>query len=422
MVFPRHHKFVISISYGDCFVSGGGTDKAQLSQIRIMMGNDYSVFSISPYILSKRHKNNSYWTIRLDGRVFAVWKMKKLLSYLLSLPEEYGLGGVQIHHFCGIKIPDIKMLIDNVMSPVFFYLHDFYTICPNGYGNLLRVDKSVCDFTREDCQKCPLFNPFFNQIESFFAEYSSRIHIIAPSDCCGRIWARKFIGLEKRVISIYHQTFEGQYMRRPTPNGTIRIAFLGAQNDIKGWDDFVRIVSAIGNEETRYSFFYFGSGREIIPNVQNVFASFHKNGASSMVDLLREYGIDVVMLLSKWPETYSYTYYESYASGCLVLTYEISGNIASQVVARKNGRVFRDTQEIIDYLSDGQLLQNDISAFFALHSKFPLNLDENDEFLNLFTFGGSWKNVKNGFHKRPVCRFGLRFFLYQTKLFLKNRR
>ena len=82
-----------------------------------------------------------------------------------------------------------------------------------------------------------------------------------------------------------------------------------------------------------------------------------------MTKKLRENKIDVVLLLSKVPETYSYTYYESIAAGAFIISYDVSGNIADQTNRRGNGIVFSSKDDIVNYLNDMDRVITDINNF-----------------------------------------------------------
>ena len=56
--------------------------------------------------------------------------------------------------------------------------------------------------------------------------------------------------------------------------------------------------------------------------------------------------IDIVMLLSNWPETYSYTMYEALAANCFILSNENSGNIEQNVRKEHWGIIYRDYETL----------------------------------------------------------------------------
>ena len=58
-----------------------------------------------------------------------------------------------------------------------------------------------------------------------------------------------------------------------------------------------------------------------------------------MTKALRDNDIQVALLWAKWPETYSYTFYESLSANLYIITNRVSGNITNQVEERRCGMI-----------------------------------------------------------------------------------
>jgi hypothetical protein len=89
-----------------------------------------------------------------------------------------------------------------------------------------------------------------------------------------------------------------------------------------------------------------------MPGVNNIPVSFLEEGPDAMVKALRKHQIDIAFLWSIWPETYSFTLHEAFASGCFVVTNSLSGNIAEQIKGGSRGIVFRDEAEMLKFFND----------------------------------------------------------------------
>jgi hypothetical protein len=72
----------------------------------------------------------------------------------------------------------------------------------------------------------------------------------------------------------------------------------------------------------------------------------------AMAAALAEYGIDLVLVLSPWPETFSYVTYEAIAAGADVITLEGSGNVADAVRRHDRGVVLRDEDALLSFFGD----------------------------------------------------------------------
>ena len=97
-----------------------------------------------------------------------------------------------------------------------------------------------------------------------------------------------------------------------------------------------------------------------------------------MTKALREKKVNIVLLWSLSPETYSYTYYEAYASNAFILTNSKSGNITDMVQKNKNGLVFDSENELFSFFSDVGKVKQTLEDFYASNVIGPLYLKTND--------------------------------------------
>ena len=97
-----------------------------------------------------------------------------------------------------------------------------------------------------------------------------------------------------------------------------------------------------------------------------------------MLKALRENKIQVAILWSICPETFSFTYYECFAAGVFVITNQNSGNIEAMVRENKNGIVLRDEMELRRFLSNAKLLKEKIMDWVERDYNCPEILREND--------------------------------------------
>ena len=102
----------------------------------------------------------------------------------------------------------------------------------------------------------------------------------------------------------------------------------------------------------KYEFYCLGENDEIIPGIEYRDVSFIEDGEMAMENALVSNSIDISFLWSIWPETYSYTYYESFPAGTFVITNKMSGNMADLVKRNQNGIVLEDFDALVDLLND----------------------------------------------------------------------
>ena len=89
--------------------------------------------------------------------------------------------------------------------------------------------------------------------------------------------------------------------------------------------------------DARYRFSHFvAPGLVTIPGVEVVPTEVTQFNRNAAIDLLRQHAIDLVVLLSTWPETFSFAAHEAMVAGAYVVCLSDSGNVAAAV--RQSGR------------------------------------------------------------------------------------
>lgn len=105
----------------------------------------------------------------------------------------------------------------------------------------------------------------------------------------------------------------------------LRLGFVGAQKQIKGWVIFKNVVAAAKDAGCNYDFYYFGNGSEKVDGVTPVEVDIATQGKNAMINNLKEKRISAVFLVCVCGETYSYTTYESNAANCFIFAMQSGG-------------------------------------------------------------------------------------------------
>lgn len=264
-----------------------------------------------------------------------------------------------IHNLTGMDLETAAQMVDRVpgRANVFYYVHDFSCIC--GSIKLMHNDETFCQayaHNWEPCRSCK-FAESRKTVHAFHERFfrNERIQLIAPSENAKSIICKAFAIDPSRIRVIPHQRYvlSAPFVKRRR-DGRIKIAYVGYKHRHKGWDVFKRVCKTFGSQ---YDFYCFGESDDRVEGIRYVPVSFIADGERAMTEKLVEYGIDFAFLWSTWPETYSYTYFESFAAGCFVITNRLSGNIADQVIANQNGIVLQDEEELMQLLKEDDRLE-----------------------------------------------------------------
>ena len=324
------------------------------------------------------HRFQSYGVHINKGEATTMDK-QSLLQLLLS----YKIEKVFIHSLIAYSFDQINEILKHLpQASMFFYVHDYKSVC-DGH-NLLKNKRRYCGsdgLKFNKCCNCRFYIPGI--ISTCRYRQLFRAHpnmkFIFPSELAKTVWQGTYDYVDvDRLIVLPHQVLSTEtlkYVRNDRP----RLAYIGYKSFNKGWNVFRKLVENINKSGCDVELFVLGKTNEHLPNVQEVEVSFQKDGPDAMVDAIRRHKIDFAFLWSPWPETYSYTFFESYVGGAFVLTNVNSGNIAASTERFDCGRVFENEKELFGFFSDEKALRK-------LHQQTivrPKQLFFNSDFINL---------------------------------------
>lgn len=421
----KYNSYVLTISYGDYTTGIGGTDKVILSQHLVFGKNSISTLHISPLTNIGRFPVKAVvWQMIEDGEDKGVFSTESVIKYLAELSSrKFALKAVLIHHLKNIHIDELSRIVGSNSAPMFFYLHDYMSICP--FGGLLKNGKIYCDVTDisiDNCRDCCYYSEnlvrYAKKIEQFFSEFDQRLCFVAPSDTAKKVWTKRFPQYSEKVYVIFHQGFEGKYQGNISPvqsQEPVKIAFVGYQSEVKGWSHWYSAVNRLYDDKKNYLYYQLGMVKDHADYIKEINVDF-KSNLMAMTNELRRNQIDVAVLWSTLPETYSYTFYEAFSANCFIITNSYSGNIANQVRLRENGIIGERIDSLYDILKDEDLLRNQINAFREKCILGPGLLTDNSDILSIM--GEKEYFVVNSMKKS--FRIETKVFLYRFLWNLKK--
>lgn len=383
-IILEHNSYVLAISYNDYRESIGGTDKVILSQKEKLYKNKISYLFIFPQVIriKKKYVLVHMWEVIGDGRSFGIFSTEEIIEELQELSKEKCFYSISIHHLLNIYFKDLYRILDCFPVPVFFLIHDYYSICPQCF--LLKNAKEFCGidgYREEKCKTCycyPKVEKHQKQMLDFLKRYEDKLSILVPSKSAKKIWTHNYPKWKEKVEIIPHVLTERIYLENRKPiDERIRIAFVGQQIYLKGWEVWKRVQKQC-KEENGIDYYYFGHIKERLLNTNSIEVNFQREGRNAMLKALRENKIQVAILWSICPETFSFTYYECFVAGVFVITNQNSGNIEAMVRENKNGIVLRDEMELRRFLSNAKLLKEKIMDWVERDYNCPEILREND--------------------------------------------
>lgn len=385
-------EYVLSISFANYLKGISGMAKVLMEHQKMYNNRNVSyvnLFVVKKYLFHEKITAFCYYGLIIDGEYVGIYSIEEIINLIKKWDAEGNtLIDIHLHHLLYVKIAQIDKLLCHIKDiPIKVYLHDYYTICWN--YTLLKNGETYCGpgkMCPKKCYDCRFYDRSkhrVNQIETLLNKYIDRILVISPSEATKNIWLNSYPQFKEQIIVIYHQREIGKYQDGLEPltiDKKIGVAFLGMPAEHKGWSQWKFLVEKFSSN---YRFVVFNSSNDTYENMEKVKVQYSPTNLSAMTKALRENDIQIAFLWAKWPETYSYTFYESISANLFIVTNEASGNITDQVKKRKCGVVLHNTEELETLFSNKQYFGEIINKFREEYKGGPLFLEENDEIVSI---------------------------------------
>lgn len=261
----------------------------------------------------------------------------------------YHIDVVHVQHFIHHPL-NWNLLLKDWKGDLYITIHDYYAICPS--FNLIDWNNYFCDGGNEvQCSTCLKKNPRISlninlkewrfQHENNFSRATS---IFFPSSYAFNLIARYFKDHAEKMEVLehgIHQSTRHQNVRIVQNTSVKKIGFLGGLSKTKGSGHIKNII--LNDENKLFDWFTIGNiGDESLASVQLSNCSHigryeHEN----LSEILKKLEIDLIVLISIWPETFSYTLSESWNAGIPVVVGPL-GAPADRVRTHQGGWVADD--------------------------------------------------------------------------------
>ena len=247
-----------------------------------------------------------------------------------------------------------------VKGEAYFWLHDYFSMCPE--YTLMRNSIAFCHAPpalSPCCGICHVGDQRMvhqERLKPLFSEVP--FTVVAPSNIARSLW-QKGVDLPHSGV-IVHEHCEIRTVEPlgsqvlPDPNAPLSVAYLGMPSVHKGWGVFTNVVRDNRNHGD-FTFHHLGKSQSKFTDIEFTPVSISPGNWNAMSTAVRSRRIDVAMLCSLWPETYSFTAVEALSGGAFIVTLESSGNVAAIVRAHNCGVVFENETALRRAFMDGSL-------------------------------------------------------------------
>ena len=359
---------VVSVSHDRYIDNVGGTQILIADEEHKFVGSRFVYCHFSPAIARLTlapPEQPPHLQIVLNGVFIGATTYAAAAEALRRIPAGQPRGRLFVLHSLLGHDVDGLIAVARALNPShsFFWVHDFFSVC-EGF-NLLRNDIAYCAAPATASMACRICiygaarDMHLARVRHLFEQIE--FHIVAPSATALDVWlkAGSLPHLDARVhehCRIRALSVPSAPISKDTVGGAARIAFIGQQRFHKGHHIFVDIV-ARNRDSVAYEFYHFGSPGCLVATsgVTNVAVSVTPGNPHAMTNALRRHDIDLVLVLSPWPETFSYVTFEALAAGADVIALSDGGNVPRVVRSLKRGVVVRDEEALYNLFSEKQI-------------------------------------------------------------------
>ena len=361
---------VVSLSH-DCYVRVvGGTQIFISDEQKLFNKYKFCYVHISPkhgQLALAAEGDNDEFLIAANGTYVGAANSRVLLKVIekFSSAVKYQERYFVLHSFFGFTSPQITS-IAAALSPQrsFYWTHDYSAVC-EGY-NLLRNDLHFCGAPAPSSMACRVCRygggrlAHIEKVKHLFDQL--QFEVLAPSERAAQIWQR---GVQFKVekvrahphwvlqaqpagkVPVRKSKAQGSVVRKPkTTPRAIRVAFIGYPNANKGWQIYKDLVEQ-DSEKAGLEFYHLASADTPSHlSCKFVVTEVTPDDRTRAIAALIEHQIDVVCMLSPWPETFSFVSHEAIMAGIRVVCLADSGNVAALATKRYRVSVFANPSEL----------------------------------------------------------------------------
>lgn len=270
--------------------------------------------------------------------VYTTPEFKKIIKNILIGMR---ISLVHVHNIFGHTM-DIFYEAFRLNIPLVMTLHDFYYLCPTVH--LLDVNLDYCKgiHDNEKCLTCStvklgynydIINEWRTEIRKILARAAQ---IFTPSHVTKEIYCEYYDEIRSKTLVFEHGAICRKSNYHPKLDRPLNIAFVGQISPHKGSYLIYDLVMKNTDKSIKWHLFG-GIGDTKIGQLNRSDVLIHgAYNSDEIVELLQKNNIQIVCILSIWPETYSYTLTESLLAGIPVLVTDI-GALGERVRAQEVG-------------------------------------------------------------------------------------
>lgn len=314
--------------------------------------------------------------------------------------------------------------------PLVCTVHDYYFICPTFHmvtsdgvfcaGCDSHQIDTVCLAQNEYLGYADFDQPKLAEWRDEFREMIPRIDLfVFPSQAAKVLFEEYYPEVSAKAEVIMHgDSLLESVASSPVPRNGLRVGVIGSLWKHKGRGLVEYLVEQ--NKDEEILFVHFGDNSIPAKNMLKL----GRYEQSRIISLLREQGIDILLILSTWPETFSYTLSEAFKAEIPVIVTDL-GATRERVEASGGGWVvdYRQPQQVLKLLGRLKQDRQEIDAKKALLAKLPKSTlaEMERHYTNAYTRVTGQRRLRKGRSAAVMVRLQWRRLAQWVQLLRKIR-
>lgn len=322
------------------------------------------------YVVKYNYVQNYYqilFQLGTDKIHFFVKSQKKLFEALEFLgPEEIWINELVTYPDLYSVFDELKKYVQGKNVKLKMLLHDYFAVCPT--INLLDVREKYCGVPECDskCEECfrnvhPDYEKEYSSIKEWRIKWKEFLDvcqsIIVFSEDSKRILQKAYGQLENIEVIPHQIGYMPQIEKKYKLTNTFNVGLLGVLTKHKGAEIVKELLAEVEKRNLNIRVILIGTCTEKIDSP--FFSETGKYSSDSIPKLTLKHDIDVFLIPSIWPETFSYTTEEIIKMGMPVMCFDI-GAPAERVFKYDKGTVLPEMsgEAVVNALLEKKMIED----------------------------------------------------------------
>lgn len=301
-----------------------------------------------------------------DYKIDSIDSLANVIKYLSVC--DIWINNLYTYRSMRETLDSILRLKENIEGRIIFLFHDLFSICPS--VDMVDENRRYCSMSHcNNCvESCYMGQTKIDEWREIFRKFLSTVDEVRTFSNNTKSIVESVYGVFDNLTVVPHVVdYMPSFSKQVKTSDTINIGLLGNLSINKGYDIVKQMVEYIDRNHLNVKIKLIGSVEEGLTKFkQDIFSETGKYTTGMIPRLTFEEDIDVFLIPSVWPETFSYTSEEIMCMNYPIACFKI-GAPAERISKYEKGLLISEidgnkaVEEIVRYYHNNRLISKDIS-------------------------------------------------------------